>query len=560
MESWVPLLDTFLNSTCPETEASLWLQQSFNPSSNTTTTNSFLSFLAKPTDVIVLDSSSSSYPLPPTNTKRVMWIQTLPNAVQARILSFLASDHRRFCLHKLSNLARAVLSDGQEVEFWVKRAARQLLDRVSDSNYEWVSCFNLDSEEERVNNDFGSLPEWLKDAANTDDLLLPWLPISTDELNVRMPFSAYGDDEDLEVVVEKEEEEKEDNLNRSGMEVDIVRPKNDPIEPKIVEKVACLKTRILNFESTSKTVELSNEIRQICVGEGVDSLAILGLIEPWKVDDETASILISNLSDGNEEELGWPSHVLCSIILPKLLLLKESASRVLLTATIEYCKLHQRAAVYALVFPLILLIEGINNPISDVMIRIMKECLHPAHVSAFCQKLLCGEEDDRKFICLPFHRCLISNQLVWTESVFNLFYNILNHNVHFTQDSVDQLVYKVNESVGGFSKSLKFGNFLLCLVNKCGPLLKCHKVALIEAVEQTNTLVTRSILSKLATLDICHGDFDLELWHQGEKASLYSAIKSLALETIDKGDLPLSCKVGSFLAFHRSQPARSDHF
>ncbi|KAM7509656.1 hypothetical protein LguiA_020109 [Lonicera macranthoides] len=500
MESWVPLLDTFLNSTCPETEASLWLQQSFNPSSNTTTTNSFLSFLAKPTDVIVLDSSSSSYPLSPTNTKRVMWIQTLPNAVQARILSFLASDHRRFCLHKLSNLARAVLSDGQEVEFWVKRAARQLLDRVSDSNYEWVSCFNLDSEEERVNNDFGSLPEWLKDAANTDDLLLPWLPISTDELNVRMPFSAYGDDEDLEVVVEKEEEEKEDNLNRSGMEVDIVRPKNDPIEPKIVEKVACLKTRILNFESTSKTVELSNEIRQICVGEGVDSLAILGLIEPWKVDDETASILISNLSDGNEEELGWPSHVLCSIILPKLLLLKESASRVLLTATIEYCKLHQRAAVYALVFPLILLIEGINNPISDVMIRIMKECLHPAHVSAFCQKLLCGEEDDRKFICLPFHRCLISNQLVWTESVFNLFYNILNHNVHFTQDSVDQLVYKVNESVGGFSKSLKFGNFLLCLVNKCGPLLKCHKVALIEAVEQTNTLVTRSILSKLATL------------------------------------------------------------
>lgn len=428
---------------------------------------------------------------------RVMWIQTLPNAVQARILSFLALDHRRFCSRKLSSLARAVLSDSQEVEFWVKRAARQVLDRVSDSNYEWVSSFNLYSEEERVNDDFGSLPDWLKDAASTDDLVLPWLPISTDELNVRMPFSTYGDDEDPMIVVEKEEEE---NLNKSSMEVDIVSPKNDPVEPKIVEMAACLKTRILNFESTSKTVELAKEIHQICIAKGVDSLEVLGLIEPWKVDDETASILIPNLLDGSEEELGWPSYVLCSIVLPKLLLLKEPASRVLVTATIEYCKLHQRAAVYALLFPLILLIEGINNPISDVMIRIMKECLHPAHVSAFCQKLLCGEEDERKFICLSCHKCLISNQLVWTESVFNLFYNILNHNVHFTQDLVDQLVYKVNESVGEFSKSLKFGNFLLCLVNKCGPLLKCHKVALIEAVEKTNTLVTRSILAKLATL------------------------------------------------------------
>ncbi|KAM3199972.1 hypothetical protein P3L10_032332 [Capsicum annuum] len=90
MECWVPLFQIFLNSPCPETEASPWLQQSFNqPGPTAISTTSFLSLLTRPTEIDSCSSSSSPFP-----TKRVMWIQTLPNAVQARILSFLIYDRR----------------------------------------------------------------------------------------------------------------------------------------------------------------------------------------------------------------------------------------------------------------------------------------------------------------------------------------------------------------------------------------------------------------------------------------------------------------------------------
>ncbi|XP_059634842.1 uncharacterized protein LOC132277116 isoform X2 [Cornus florida] len=406
MESWVELVDIFMNSPCPESEASLWLRQSFNASS-TTTTNSFISLLTKPFETVVVDSSSTS-PSSPPHTKRVMWIQTLPNTVQSRILSFLAFDRQRFCASDLTKLAHNVLNGNLEIDFWVKKTARQLLDAVSQSDYEWVSSLNLDSEEDRVDEEFESLPNWLKEEASTNDLVLPWLPISTEELNSRMSFGTCGDVEDSEIEVDEEEE---DRLNEVVDEVNMGCIENDTVNPEIEKKAACLRTQILTFESVSRTVNLANEIRQLCLERGADSLTVLGLIEPWEADDETGSVLISHVCDGSEEELGWPSHVLCSILLPKLLVLKEPASRVLVTATIEYCKIHQRAAVYALLFPLILRKEGINNSICDVTTRIIKECLHPAHVSAFCQKLLSGEEDTRKFICLPCHQDLISNEL-----------------------------------------------------------------------------------------------------------------------------------------------------
>ncbi|KAK2993406.1 hypothetical protein RJ640_021625 [Escallonia rubra] len=503
MEPWVPLFDIFLNSACPETEASQWLQLSFNPSSSTTTsaaaatttTSSFLSLLTKPSNIIVVNSSSPSDSPPPT--KRVMWIQTLPNTVQARILSFLALEHRRFSKRDLSRLVKDVLKDGKEIDFWVKKCARQLLDVLSESSYEWVSCLNLDSEEERVDDEFGLLPDWLKDAASSNESVLPWLPMSPDEFDLGMPFGSGSVVEysSMEVV-----EKKEENLDKGETADNVVHLINDPIDPDIAKMAASLRSRILNYESSSLTVELASQIRKLCVESAADSLPVLGLIEPWKADDETASVLMSHLSNGSEEELGWVSHILCSIMLPKLLVLNEPASRVLVTATIEYCKLHQRACVYGLLFPLFLRMEGVNNPISDLIIRVLRECLHPAHVSAFCQKLLCGEQGRRNYVCLPCHKCLISDELVWTEPLFNLFQHILNHNVHITQDSVDRLVYQVQELAGRFSKSLKFGNFLLCLVTKCAPLLKSHKLSLTEAVQCTNTIVTKSILSKLANL------------------------------------------------------------
>ncbi|KAL2533204.1 Fanconi anemia group E protein [Abeliophyllum distichum] len=497
MERWIPLMEIFLNSPCPETEASLWLRKSFNHSSNSApiSTTSFLSLLAKPSGTILID------PSPPAG-KRVMWIKTLPSAVQARILSFLAYDSQRFCQKDLCKLARKMLSDGKGLDFWVKKTAQQLLDIVSISNYQWLSHLNsnLGSEDENGDDEFLSVPDWLRDAAKESESLLPWLPISPDEFSLKLPFFSCGEDGDD--FLNEVEEDKQENLDEMMVE-DRVNPQiiDGPMDPEVENKAKSLKARLLDFVSTSKAVELAKDIRQLCVERGKDSLAVMALIEPWNAEDETAAVLVSHLLVGSEgDELGWPSQVLCSIVLPKLLLLNQPASGVLVAATIEYCKAHQRAAEYAFLFPLILRNEGLNNPVCDVITRVVKECLHPAHVSAFCQKLLWEDINARKFICLPCHQCLISEKIVWTESLFNLLQSILNHNVHLTEDSVEQLIHRVYEFSERYSKSLKFGNFILCLIGKYAPLLKPHKVLLTEAVENTNTLVTKSILAKLSSL------------------------------------------------------------
>ena len=78
----------------------------------------------------------------------------------------------------MAKLARNVLSDAVGLDCWVKKAAHQLLDKVSEPNYKWVSRLNLDSDEETFENEFELLPDWLKDEASSNGSLLPWLLIS----------------------------------------------------------------------------------------------------------------------------------------------------------------------------------------------------------------------------------------------------------------------------------------------------------------------------------------------------------------------------------------------
>ncbi|KAM0037262.1 putative fanconi anemia group E protein [Helianthus debilis subsp. tardiflorus] len=472
MEQWLPLMNIFMNSLSPQTEASLWLQSSFNSSSTHISTASFLNLLMRPTQAIVPNSSSSS-PIP--NKQRFMWMQTLPNMVQARILSFLVYENAKFNKQELSKLARELLFNATEVDFWVRRGAHQLFDVVSDSNFKWVSCLNLDSEEEKFEEKFGSLPGWLNDVASGNDAVpvLPWLPVSVDDMNTRLPDVTCEDDEDVMVDVEDDDV----NLETIGTKHVMVHSESDPVDHETKETALRLKMKISNMESGLKAAEMADEIRSL-IKQKQDSLTVLSLIEPWNVNDEIIPVLLSRLLEGNEDDFVVTSNILCSVVLPKFLELEKPASRVLVTTTVDYCKVHHKSAV------------------------IIKECLHPAHVSAICQKLLCEvNTNGNEYICLPCHQHLVSESLVWTESLFNLFQIILNQDVRLTQDSVNRLVFHVQESAIRFAKSLKFANFLLCFVSKCAPLLGPHKVALSEAVGNTSSFLTKSILSKLASID-----------------------------------------------------------
>ncbi|XP_051150603.1 uncharacterized protein LOC127265009 [Andrographis paniculata] len=495
MECWIPLFDIFLNSPCPETEASTWLQKSFNSSSSSTSTStaSFLALLTKYSGTTHISPSS------PSQGKRVMWIQTLPDMVQARILSFLAYDHQKFSKKDLCKLARIMLSEGSGLDFWVKKAAKHLLDLVSVSNYEWISHLTLDSEEDELEN-FHSPPDWLRTAAKHTEAMFPWLPMSLDEMNSKIVSGVSGHDEDN--LSDNVETGAQEHCDEVMDEIDVDESKSvDKIDAEVENRAKILKAKVAKCYLTSEVVELVKEIHELCFANRRNSLEVLSLIEPWNVDDETASSLLFHFMDVNEgNEVDLSSYSLCSFVLPKFLALEEPCSRVLMIATIEYCKAHQRAAEYALLFPLMLRNKGINNPLCELITKILKECFHPAHVSAFFQKFLSKDKDGKRVICLPCHQNLIGNEIVWTESLFCLVQNILNHNVQLTQDSVDQLVDCVCEFSIRYSSSLKFGNFLLCLVNKCTSLLKPHKLSLTAAVESTNTLVKKSVLSKLSTL------------------------------------------------------------
>ncbi|KAK1264453.1 hypothetical protein QJS04_geneDACA010495 [Acorus gramineus] len=288
-------------------------------------------------------------------------------------------------------------------------------------------------------------------------------------------------------------------LNRTGLDFWVNRAAHDLLESISTSASSTpqeLDQSVKQFDALPQWLRIATPPFLPWLPLSGDPLDVLDLVEVWEADDEIASVLLSRLSDLNVECAAWPTRVLCSVVLPKLLVLERPASRVLATAVIDYCKMYRVAAVDGLLFPLLHRKGGINNPLCDLIARIIKECAHVAHVSAFCQELLCIKRS--VFSCLPRHRDLILDELVWNEHLCVFFQHVLNLGVRLTPDSVDCVVSRIDRLSSELPWSVKFGNFLLCLVTKCAAaLLKKHKVLLMRAAERTDTFVTKSIISKL---------------------------------------------------------------
>ncbi|RZS12563.1 hypothetical protein BHM03_00044033 [Ensete ventricosum] len=481
LERWLPLFEIFLNSAAPESDASVWFDNHHH------STSAFLSLL--------LSAAPSSRSPPP------ILLQTVPPALQSRILSFLAVHHRCFPRACLRSLAAHFLDSSPFTagsDFWARKAADHLLGAVSSSAPPVACGHTLDHLHRGTNeNDVGlyALPQWLKDPVFAADPLLPWLPLPAGSLPRSNDRYFAAEPQAMELVALQDDEPATYSPPPPPPP-----PPPPVLDPQIIERTSVLKAELLASEAAPKAILLAKDIRQLCLDSGTGSqLMVLGLIQPWEADDEMASVLLSNLSgEHGLGFVGWHAHVLCSLVLPKLLTLQKPASRVLLSATTRFCQLHPVAAVEALLLPLALRKGGLNVVLCDALARVIRECLHPVHVSAFCQRLLCGNAGDRRPVCLPCHGELLSDELVWTESLFTLFNHVLNHNVCLTPDTADQLVSVIDEKAHKFSKSLKFGNFMLCFVSKCARASSLHKVSLERAALRTETFVTKSILSKLS--------------------------------------------------------------
>ena len=425
-------------------------------------------------------------------------MQTLPPFVQSRVLSFLAYENQRFCRSRLRSIASHIVNDehsgvGRNREyFWVFSAAHNLLDAMHDTH--GVTRDHEDGQE--IETEFSSCPSWLIGLAQGENPTLPWLPISPSQVCDLGRGSSLLPEEEEE---EEEEEEKEEELTpeqekeRSSTNAEI-----KGLSPSTSERLLSLKCRIVTVASLSEVEMVMSEIRALCFNHdeknNQKSLEILNLLELWRIEDEVAAVFLTQMYDFHISGL-----LLASIVLPKLVILKSPVSRVLLSAIVEFCKLHKVAAINALTFPLILLKEGINIHHCDLMSKIVRECLHPSQVSAFCQKLLQRSSLKEDIICLPSLHSSISEELVWTESLFSFFQQILIQGVQLTPDAVDSLVSVVEESVVVHRKSLKFCNFLLCMISKCPHAVQRHKLSLIRTSEKTETFLTKSILSKLTS-------------------------------------------------------------
>ena len=243
------------------------------------------------------------------NMSRCMWIETLPSAMQSKILSFLTIEHLRFHESDLRTLATNMLKQ-PNLDFWVMKSAKNLLNAITQVGF-------LDTHLD-MGDEFSSLPEWLKGWNEENSVILPWLPLS--QQSISRTASEQVSRSMREVCALKVEEMNEVMDDNVRIEDGLLEPVHgDPnLESSIQSRALTLKEQLLGFDEhgdANKASKLADEIRKLC-GLG-HTATILGLIEPWKADEETTLCLLTHLSGENESgDCEWLSQILCSFLLP----------------------------------------------------------------------------------------------------------------------------------------------------------------------------------------------------------------------------------------------------
>uniref|UniRef100_A0ACD5UH58 Uncharacterized protein n=1 Tax=Avena sativa TaxID=4498 RepID=A0ACD5UH58_AVESA len=472
MEPWLPLLRHLLASPAPNAAA-------FSSSNNSPS--------SAPPAAGLLRILLSPVPTLPVSEPTAVLFQTLPPLLQSQALSFLSSSAPLLDPLQIRSLASCVLSAPPgRYDFWVRRGARHLLDGLPEND--------APDDPWEFTEEFHEPPPWLKEEAARTRPALPWLPV--DCRSVKSSDVRTGGD-GLDGVRMESLQLEQDEFTSMHDVGSAPSPPASPLGNSVINRALALHKEIETADSVLGAQQLAKDLHDLCIESG-NAEEVLGLVRPWEADDDTARVLLSNLvleEDGTHGK--GPALVLCSLVLPKLLNLQRAASSGLLSVALDICKRHPAAALEAVLFPLVLRKEGLNVPQCDVLTRIVKDCMHPLHVTAFCHRLLSGKEEERRPVCMPQHRENIGGDLVWTEPLFVLFNGILNQDIHLTPSTIEKLVSMIDRMAMKFPRSLKFGNFFLCFVSKCWHECRIHRLLLERAAETTNTFLTKAILVKL---------------------------------------------------------------
>lgn len=454
----------------------------------------------------------------------------------------------------LELLALDLLS-APELDFWIGRAAQNLLSKVGGSS-------KLTIEEKEAISNY-SLPSWLLEHKGQPPPILPWLPVraslsesTTSQQTFRSapaetPKSGFEDmgSADRSDTRENEGECHADEETEQHMEDEIIGLRTPPClfegrSGTLQEKVpsTALSNHLQDegtlLDTSSKLIEVGVESKDIekmlasseagpspalyALAQSLretwlerqptledlhslrtlpDPTAFLKLFKPWEMRDDVVLSMIE-IFIRKDSGFVWSAQILSYCLLPKLLCLEQPASRFLVTAVVQAAKFHPRAAVDALLVPLVLCEKGPTKAQCDVINRMLKECLPDHHILSFCEKVfLASRRQQLPFAAPPsvLHDFL-DKTLVWSEPACTVLQNILSHPISVDEELLDVLVNACGEEVVRFARSLKFSNFLLCLISNFGPCLKPHKSMLQRITERTETFMTKSLIAKSSSL------------------------------------------------------------
>ncbi|XP_024372571.1 uncharacterized protein [Physcomitrium patens] len=538
---WRALLDIFRNSTSAVQTAVRWVEtQGYGDALGKASTQgnargvlqSLSRFvpelLAKP--VVVIEEQHDN-PGATVTICNELWIQTLPNAMQTNILTFLSAERRHFLSKDLVALASTLLAT-RGIDFWVKLAASNLLNVLNGEPDEKMLCLeqNCAPGQNSALEQYSSLPSWIEEYKELRSVLLSGLTLRHEDViprNDEDPLTQEG--------LAKNVADSVDN-NRVLMdevEISTARPetcsqtalgkrKRDP-EPRVISQATSPHVQVQESQGPEETMPggehleavndedeksvrelLGNDLFEKAKSLGIalqsrsshdglpfdiDILSkapnlsrVLKVIKPWLVTDETTSLLVTSLL-GEQSGYAQSTQILTHVLLPKLINMEEPPSRILSSAVLQAGKAHPRATIDAVVIPLLLETDVSGSTLKcDLINRVVKECFSPEAASSLCNRLFCPRN------------------WVWTDGTVGVVQTLLNQKVSLEEVALEGLISLLELNCNQFSASLKFSNLLLNLVTKYGSQVRPYKQVLQQVVSSSKTFLTKSILTKVSAL------------------------------------------------------------
>mmetsp|Transcript_10675 Transcript_10675/g.14625 ORF Transcript_10675/g.14625 Transcript_10675/m.14625 type:complete len:371 (-) Transcript_10675:11-1123(-) len=196
-------------------------------------------------------------------------------------------------------------------------------------------------------------------------------------------------------------------------------------------------------------------------------------------------------------------------LLPKIVTLTSTASRVLLSSTTSLAKKFPKLAVCAVLLPLIADAK-LGSAQSEIFTKVLKEL--PSDMVVLCFRgILCMNADveDPIYISLQTDAdALLITPLLkpfeWRESLIQILQNIITMKVAMPQDIIDALIMQLQERIEQFKDSLKYSNLVFQLIQNYASQLKegqhSHVETLKTMMSKCNTFMSKGALNKLNQL------------------------------------------------------------